>query len=217
MSNSNRTSRIRCVLLDFDGTLVDSFSLVLRHYARIGPQYGCRVPSAEDGERLRGLHAREVLAELDVPYRRIPQIVMQLREAVRSELLELAPVPGIREMIRALAGAGYELGIVSSNGKENIRAYLSRHRIADIGLIGTSNLLLGKSKVLVKIARSHGFSLPELLYVGDELRDFDAARSAGCRFAAVAWGYTNVKALKDKGAELICRSPADLLAGVLKL
>jgi phosphoglycolate phosphatase len=205
---------LRCLCFDFDGTLVDSFSLVLHHYARIAPEFGCRVPDPQDHGRLRGLHAKDVLAHLGVPVRRIPRMVLQLRAAVRADLMELAPVPGIPEAVAGLAGAGYRLGIISSNAEESIRAYLKRHRMRGIDFVATSNVLLGKAKVLGKVARSKGIPPGELLYVADELRDLEAARKAGCRFAAVAWGYTDPRTLERAGAELVFRSPAELVEGV---
>lgn len=208
---------IRCLCFDFNGTLVDSFSLVFRHYTDLAPKYGCHVPGPEDRERLRGLHAKEVLAQLKVPYRRIPQIVLHMREAVHNELLDVAPVPGIPDAIGGLADAGYRLCVLSSSSEDYIRTYLARHGIKGIDFVGTSNLLLGKAKALGKIARSEAISLRELLYVGDELRDLEAAKKAGCLFAGVAWGYTSVETLEAKGVDLICRSPANLINGIAKL
>ncbi len=209
--NKVQGSSVRCLCFDFNGTLVDSFSLVLGHYTRIAPEYGCRVPNPEERERLRGLHAKEVLDQLGVPYRHIPRMVLRMREAVHADLMDLAPVPGIRDVIKRLGGAGFRLGILSSSSKEYIRAYLTRHGIGGIDFVSTSNVLLGKSKALGKIARSEGISLREMLYIGDELRDLDAAKKAGCLFAAAAWGYTTAEALERDGVDLICRSPIDLI------
>jgi phosphoglycolate phosphatase len=48
--------------------------------------------------------------------------------------------------------------------------------------------------------------------VGDEIRDHDAARLAGCAFAAVAWGYTSAEALLATGPALMLSDPGVLAA-----
>ncbi|MCC6657274.1 MAG: HAD-IA family hydrolase [Rhodocyclaceae bacterium] len=53
------------------------------------------------------------------------------------------------------------------------------------------------------------------LYVGDDLRDIQAARAAGMGAIAAAWGYLgDERPLEEWGADTIIRSPADL-AGLL--
>jgi phosphoglycolate phosphatase len=42
-----------------------------------------------------------------------------------------------------------------------------------------------------------------VLYIGDEIRDYQAATEAGCAFGAVSWGYTRADALA-------ARTPAHL-------
>jgi phosphoglycolate phosphatase len=49
------------------------------------------------------------------------------------------------------------------------------------------------------------------LYVGDDLRDMQAARAAGMAAVAAAWGYLgNDLPLEEWGADAIIQSPADL-------
>lgn len=216
-SNRPQSPPVRCVCFDFNGTLVDSFSLMLRHYTRLAPKYGCRVPAPEDREHLRGLHAKEVLAQLGVPYRHIPQMALRMREAVHSELMDLEPVPGIREAVRELANAGYRLGVLTSSNRDYLLSYLQKHGIGGIDFVSTSNVLFGKAIALGKVVRRQGISPRELLYVGDELRDLDVARKVGCLFAAVTWGYTAAKTLEVEGVDMLCRSPADLIDGISKI
>ena len=41
----------------------------------------------------------------------------------------------------------------------------------------------------------------QAIYVGDELRDGEAARAAGIAFAAVAWGYSAPEALQAQAPD----------------
>ncbi|MGH6648166.1 HAD-IA family hydrolase [Aquabacterium sp.] len=50
------------------------------------------------------------------------------------------------------------------------------------------------------------------LYVGDDLRDIQAAQAAGTRSAAAAWGYIgHGQDIQDWGADVIAQRPLDLL------
>ena len=44
--------------------------------------------------------------------------------------------------------------------------------------------------------RRAAVSASAALFVGDEIRDAEAARAAGVPFGAVAWGYTSTAALR---------------------
>ena len=61
-----------------------------------------------------------------------------------------------------------------------------------------------------------GVSPARCLYVGDDLRDMQAARAAGMGAVAAAWGYLGDDLpLEEWGADAIIQSPADL-AGLLR-
>ena len=43
----------------------------------------------------------------------------------------------------------------------------------------------------------------EAICIGDEIRDADAARAVGIAFGAVAWGFTDVEALRAHEPEMV--------------
>ena len=43
----------------------------------------------------------------------------------------------------------------------------------------------------------------EVICVGDEIRDAEAARAVGAAFGAVAWGYTDLEALRAHRPEMV--------------
>ena len=50
-----------------------------------------------------------------------------------------------------------------------------------------------------------------VLYVGDEVRDIEAAKKAGIRIAAVTWGYNSKKALEAYKPDYLVTKPEELL------
>ncbi len=65
---------------------------------------------------------------------------------------------------------------------------------------------------LLEAARRIGVDAADCLYVGDDLRDVQAATAAGMRSAAAAWGYLGLgEAIEDWGADHLLDRPSDLL------
>lgn len=199
------------ILFDFDGTLVNSLEAAFSAFERVGPEFGCESISRVQMERLRGLHALQVVKSLGVPLYRLPQLATRMRSEMRADLMETAPIEGMAETLDTLLRRGHRLGVLSSNARSSVRDYVRRHRLPGLDAVVGGTGLFGKAGALRRQARSRGIDPRELLYVGDELRDLEAARDAGVRFAAVAWGYTPLACLAAAAPDFQCRHPADLL------
>ncbi len=70
--------------------------------------------------------------------------------------------------------------------------------------------LFGKAKRLRGVMRAAGVPAGAVLAIGDEIRDAEAAREAGCDFAAVGWGYTRATALAAWGAAPMFDAPGEI-------
>jgi phosphoglycolate phosphatase len=57
----------------------------------------------------------------------------------------------------------------------------------------------------------------DVIYVGDETRDIEAAKKCGVRILSVAWGFNNSKVLAEKNPDWIAEKPADILTYVNKI
>jgi phosphoglycolate phosphatase len=143
---------------------------------------------------------------------RLPQLASRMRRAMRDDLMETAPVLGIGEVLETLLQRGHRLGVLSSNARGSVREYVRRHRLPGLDAVVGGTGLFGKASALRRQARRRGVELERLVYVGDELRDLEAARDARVRFAAVAWGYTPLESLAAGGPDFQCRHPRDLLS-----
>jgi phosphoglycolate phosphatase-like HAD superfamily hydrolase len=51
----------------------------------------------------------------------------------------------------------------------------------------------------------------EILLIGDELRDIDAAQETGVHMAAVTWGYNSRAALEAAVPDYLFETPAQVL------
>ena len=78
----------------------------------------------------------------------------------------------------------------------NIRSTLGADNAALIQHYACGAALFGKPRKLRQVLRHLRVPPEQAIYIGDELRDADAARAAGIDFAAVAWGYAAPEALR---------------------
>ena len=70
--------------------------------------------------------------------------------------------------------------------------------------------LFGKPPKLRQVLRRYGMQPAEALYVGDEMRDAEAARAVGIAFAAVSWGFATPEALRRQTPERLFASVAEI-------
>jgi phosphoglycolate phosphatase len=91
--------------------------------------------------------------------------------------------------------AGLALGIVSTNSEANVRRALGV-AAALIDHFDCGGGLFRKRAGLRRLLRQSRVQQAHALYIGDEIRDYQAARAAGIAFGAVGWGFTHPEALR---------------------
>jgi phosphoglycolate phosphatase len=205
------TAAYRCLCFDFDGTLVNSMDAAFNALQLVGPAFGCAPLTRERLLTLRGQHLREVIQTLGIPFYRVPRMVSRLRKTMCAELMETPPIAGIAEALADCADHGYRLGILTSNARASVQDYCNRYGLDRFDFIVGGIGLFGKASSLRAVLRREGLGPQDLLYIGDELRDLDAARSAGVGFAAVGWGYTALESLAAAGPDHLFAHPAELV------
>ncbi|HWL81422.1 MAG TPA: HAD hydrolase-like protein [Roseomonas sp.] len=204
--------RYRLAIFDFDGTLADSFPWFTSALNGAARRFGFRVIDAAEGEALRALGPREIMRRLEVPGWKLPWIIRHLRREKQAVAGTLPLFPGVPDLLAALPAGGARLAIVSSDSEASIRATLGPGLAGLIGHYGTSASLFGKPRKLRAALRQTGIPAREAIYIGDELRDAEAARAAGMDFGAVAWGYATRAALAGTQPALLFDSPAEIIA-----
>lgn len=180
----------RTVIFDFDGTIADTFVTSVRIFEKLTRR---RQPfSDEEIQRLRGLHALELIRELRIRPWRVPWLLARGRAAMRKEMEAVVVFDGIEEVLERLRTAGVPVYIMSSNSPGNIRKLLARlglqHYFTRIyGNVG----IFGKAKMLRLIVARNRLVPAMTYYVGDEGRDIEAAKRVGLHGVAVTWGYNS--------------------------
>ncbi|WP_339138679.1 MAG: HAD-IA family hydrolase [Candidatus Electrothrix sp. GW3-4] len=201
----------REMIFDFDGTIADSFSSFLAVWNRIATECRFRVVAPEEIEFFRDKKSQDVVRALDIPLPKLPFVLQRVRKEFRRMMAEIPLVPGIKETLIGLQAQGIQLGLLTSNASENVQAFLKLNEVECFDLFSTSSGLWGKARRIEKMLRTYGLDRNQVLYIGDESRDIEAAHKAGVRVAAVTWGYNNAEALKRFSPDYLIERPEELL------
>lgn len=201
---------IRAVAFDLDGTLIDTApdlgdaaNAVLDMLGR-KPLEENRIP-ALIGAGLSEFIAR-VLAVSSDRESHNPALLAGaealFRKLYRQRLFERSRVyPGVRQTLQLLRQSGLSLCCITNKetafairllAAADLQAFFQLTLCADLAedRKPSPNLLLSACAQL-------GIAPRHLLYVGDARSDIIAARAAGCRIAAVTYGYQEQRSLDD--------------------
>ncbi|HEX5694145.1 MAG TPA: phosphoglycolate phosphatase [Arenimonas sp.] len=184
------------VLFDLDGTLVDSAPDLAVAANRVLADHG-RPPVAYP--RLRQVVSKGGRAMLAVSFpdwtetQREPLLPVFLRYYGEALASQSTLFDGVDELLAALDARGMPWGIVTNKPEGLARGVVEgfgwRQRCAV--LVGGDTLATRKPDPapLLHACAALGIAPGDALYVGDDLRDVQAARAAGMPCVAALWGY----------------------------
>ena len=198
------------VVLDFDGTLADSFDWFCSVLNGVADRYRFRRVEAHEVEALRLQGARAIVAHLGIPRWKLPFIARHMHALAARDAARIALFPGVPAMLADLRDAGIPLAILSSNRADTVRRVLGAENADRIEAYACGASLFGKARRLRTLLARRRVAPARALCIGDEVRDLEAARALGCPFGAVAWGYTDARALAALGPEHLFAEPADI-------
>jgi phosphoglycolate phosphatase len=197
------------IIFDFDGTIADSFDYVAGFLA---DEAGIGHLSDTRKQELNGLSMPAMARHLGYSWWRMPGLLFKGRRRMSKVIKRLKPFNGMTEVIEKLHAEGHELFIVSTNSVRNVRAFLHHHGLHTYFLEIYGGVgLFSKASALRKLLRGQNLNSKNAIYIGDELRDVQAAQSLGLRVIAVGWGFARNSDLQTLRPTALVQTPADLL------
>ena len=193
----------RMILIDVDGTLVDSVPDLAYCVDELMKALG-RPPHGEAkvrnwvGNGVERLVRRALIGQLDgeppdEDYARAYPIFLDLYAENTSKRSRL--YPGIREGVDWLKAQGYLLGCVTNKAAQFTIPLLKDLGIHDrFGIVVSGDTLPVKKPdpaPLLHAARHFGITPEESLMVGDSVSDVKAARAAGFQIVCMSYGYNH--------------------------
>jgi phosphoglycolate phosphatase len=186
----------KLAIFDLDGTLADSFPWFSRVLNGVADEFGFRRVREDEVDALRRLGPRELLKHLDVPLWKVPRIATHMRRLKAQHLADIPLFPGAPAMLRVLSDKDVRLAMVSSDHEVNVRTQLGPELAALVAQFACGASLFGKAAKFRRVVKRSGLAPADIIAIGDETRDIEAARAAGIACGAVAWGYADPAALR---------------------
>lgn len=206
---------IQAVIFDLDGTLADTFPLIVASW-----NAACRGPMG------REYSAAEVIAHFG-----LPDIQMLRAELPRPAWAEaerryfghyqnyhssVQSFEGVDEMLRELRRRGLPLGVFTGKGRST--ADISLRELGWSGLFGA--VVTGDDVAcqkphpegLVKAAADLGVDISQSLYAGDSPSDVKAGRAAGALTVGAGWHGAFEDKLRAEEPDFWADKPVDIVA-----
>ncbi len=196
------------LLFDFDGTLADSLYALLECVNDNADYYGYKKITA--AESLRNKDALSIIKELGISVFKLPFVVSTIRKQMNTKISAIEPFPGIPDVLKQLHENGVVLGIITSNSQENVKIFLQNNNINFFTYIIGQNSIFGKGRAIKKFLHNNGINPADVIYIGDEVRDIQAAKQNGIKSAAITWGFNDLAALQAQKPDFIINKPEDL-------
>ena len=210
---------MRGVILDIDGTLVDSNDLHARSWVDATHEAGFEEVSFVHVRPLIGMGGDKVLpalTQLTTDDRKGKRIAERSGEIFRSTYLaQVRPFPKVRELLERMLAKDLTLVVATSSKRENLEGLLRAAGVQDLIDEATTASDAKASKpepdIVEAAVKRSGLDEDELIMIGDTPYDVDAATRAGVRIIALRCGGWWADDAFE-GAEAIFDDPAALLA-----
>jgi len=215
-----RTLDAHAVLFDLDGTLADSAGDLTGAVNRVRHERGLPPVAVELVRKHASAGARGMLGAGmgvtpdDPEYPRLRDSFLAHYANGLAETTRL--FDGVDALLAMLDARAIRWGIVTNKAMRFTRPVTEA-----LGLAARTVVIVGGDTTphakphpepLLHAARALGLAPGSVAYVGDDLRDAQAARAAGMPMLAATWGYLGLgEPVHDWGADALLDAPSQLL------
>ena len=208
---------LKAVLLDIDGTLIDSNDAHARAWVGALAEHGYVVPF-DKVRPLIGMGGDKMLPMLiglDPESGEADRIGESRAERFAAERPSLRPTPGARELLELFRNSGLALVVATSAAAEEVQAILRQAGVADLIEVSASAGDAERSKpdpdIVQAALRKSGQTAAHCIMIGDTPYDVEAANRArvSCVALRCGGGWTDEDL---RNASAIYDDPANLLA-----
>ena len=208
--------KIKGVLFDLDGTLVNTTPLILESFRHTFRQFGMAVPSDSELVAGFGLPMRTAVTAY-MPDEKADEFCDAYRAYQRTRHDELIEsIDGVAETLSALKQSGIKMAVVTSKKRPAAIRDLGCYNLVEYfdTIIACDDCAENKplpGPILMALKRL-GLNGADCLAVGDSPYDLQSARAAGCQTAAVRYTSFDWNFILNEGKpDYVLNKMTDLL------
>lgn len=215
--------KLNTVLLDLDGTLVDSKPGIVASHGAALRELGHVPDPAFDLTFVIGPVLEDVMGVVLAHHgdtRVAEAIATYRRHYAESGIFDVSLYDGVAALLPALTGAGLRLYLATSK-----RTAFATRILDHLGLTRHFTDITGsepdgfrdrKPELIADILARHAIDPEGAVMVGDRRYDIAGAQANRLRGIGVLWGYGGRDELEAAGADLIVDTPATLEAALIR-
>lgn len=216
---------MKLIIFDFDGTLVDSRSLILESHRIVFSDFGFPLPLPAECLALVGRTLDLILAQLAGPTAPIRDMVkaydLLLPQLRADPIFAERPFDGIDRLLRDLSSApDIMLGMATGHTSLTVAPALAALQWRDFfRTIQAADMAPSKPHpaMLLQALEATGMKPESAIFVGDTTYDMEMAQAAKIRSIGVGWGYHSGAQLAAAGAHRVAPTVGELRDHLLRL
>ena len=201
----------KILMFDFDGTIANTFDLAISITNRLAAQFNYKSIEPDELKNIRNMPIHEIIRHLHIPLVKLPFILAKGRLEMQSNSNSVEPISGLGKTLEQLYSMGARSGILTSNSLKFVNNFLDKNNLQFFDYFPEYSSIWGKAKRLRSFMKNHTLNHDEIVFIGDETRDIEAAKRLGIRSVAVTWGYNSAMALKACKPDFLINAPYELL------
>ena len=209
---------MKLIIFDFDGTLVDSRSLILESHRIVFAEFRLPAPSPADSLALVGKSLDVILTQLAGPTAPVFEMVraydLLLPQLRADPAFAEKPFDGVAELLRELSSTtNTVLGIATGHRSDTIAPALDALQWNGFfRTIQAADMAPSKPHpgMLLQALAATGATPENAIFIGDTTFDIEMARAAQLRSIGVGWGYHQPEQLMAAGAHRVAKAVDEL-------
>ncbi len=211
------TLKFKAIVLDMDGTLVDSSEAHLKAWSKAAEKLGVYVPESKIKSEF-GKSSYD-MAKAFLPPDRVEDAIRfaELKDRIFMEdcLSLIKPIVGVAEALKGFKEVGLDIAVASSNPRRLVVKVLNLTNLlgyVDV-VIGSEDVRRGKPHpdMVEEAIKRLNVKPCEAIYVGDTVYDVKAGKAAGVFTVAVLTGVASREELENSQPDMIVENIKDLL------
>lgn len=206
---------IKYILFDFDGTIANSFNSFLEIVNVLSDKYHLNKISPTEIDLLRSEDAKTLIKKMNVPFYKLPFLAHDMKKLQRKMIKNIKPIEKMPDILQELK-KDYKLGVLTSNGYDNVNEFLELNQINYFDYIIDNVSLFSKDRAINKFLNKHKINKNEIIYLGDEIRDILACKKANVEIISVSWGFNSKEGLHKFNPDYLIDNPKEIIR-ILKL
>lgn len=211
---------MKLVIFDFDGTLVDSRSLILESHRIVFAEFQLPTLPPATSLALVGKSLNVILTELAGPTAPISEMVraydLLLPQLRADAAFAERPFDGVSELLHELSSdPDIVLGLATGHRTDTVAPALEELRWdGHFRTIQAADTAPSKPHpgMLLQAMAATGATPGDTIFIGDTTFDMEMARAARLRSIGVAWGYHETDRLTAAGADRVANTIDELRA-----